>query len=155
MCLQGDEVNERPARKLSATTVGIREINIFCILGDGVPKSNERSQRRLRSRLDRARERRRLLSSIVGLGFWRWSRGSNDVWLSKQARRILGLAVSAAVTRDRLIATIHPLDRAEAVRSISVAATHSDTVEVDLRVIGAGDQISWITARAYVYRDLD
>jgi C4-dicarboxylate-specific signal transduction histidine kinase len=120
-----------------------------------VPKSNKRLQQRLRRRLDSARERRRLLSSIVGLGFWRWSRGSNEVWASKQARGILGLAPSAPVTREHLLGTIHPLDRAEAIRAISVAASHRDTVEVELRVIRADDQISWITARACVYRDLD
>jgi two-component system sensor kinase FixL len=53
-----------------------------------------------------------------------------------------------------LIAAIHPLDRADVIRAIRETASHSDMVEMDLRVAGVDDQIRWITAKACAHRDV-
>jgi C4-dicarboxylate-specific signal transduction histidine kinase len=104
--------------------------------------------------LAKAQEHLSLLSSMSGLGFWRWNRATGEVWASKHARSILGLDARTWLTRDRLLETIHPIDRAEVVQAISAtAAHHSNTGEMDLRVVCQDQEIRWITANACAYRD--
>ena len=123
------------------------------ILSIQVAKENERSRRRAERRPIKARERLALLSSTQSFGFWSWNTATDDAWANKYARRILGLDARTPLTRELLLATIHPLDRDELTRAIGAAASHSDTVEMELRVVGHDLRIHWITTKARAYRD--
>ena len=87
------------------------------------------------------------------LGFWRWNRATDEVWAGKHARSILGLDARSPLTRDMLLAAIHPADRANVVRAISATVSHTDTVDMELRVVGQDRELRWITAKANAYRD--
>jgi C4-dicarboxylate-specific signal transduction histidine kinase len=87
------------------------------------------------------------------LGFWRWNRATDEVWASKHARSILGLDARSPLTRDTLLAAIHPADRANVVQAISATVRHTDTVEMELRVVGQDRELRWITAKVNAYRD--
>jgi PAS domain S-box-containing protein len=112
-----------------------------------------RSRRRFQRRLAKAQERLALLTSMSSLGFWRWSRATDVVWADKHARSILGLDARTLLTRDLLVATIHPADRAQVMHAIAGTTSHGDAVEMELRVLGQDGEIRWITARARAYRD--
>jgi PAS domain S-box-containing protein len=114
---------------------------------------SRRSRRRTARRLANALERVRLLSSMSSLGFWGWDRASDAAWASRHARNILGLDASARLTRDTLIATIHPEDRAHIARAIRGTRSHGDSIEMEFRVVREGREMRWITSRARVYRD--
>jgi C4-dicarboxylate-specific signal transduction histidine kinase len=116
-------------------------------------RGNKRAQRRAEKRLANARERLALFSSTRSLGFWRWNRAIDEVWASKHARRILGLEARKPLTRDLLLATVHPEDRDRIVRAIGATKSHSDTVEMELRIVRQDMQIHWITAKVCAYRD--
>ncbi len=90
---------------------------------------------------------------MSGLGFWRWNRATDEVWASRHARSILGLDARSPLTRDTLLVAIHPADRANVVRAIGAAARHTDTVDMELRVVGQDREMRWITAKANAYRD--
>ncbi|HME38639.1 MAG TPA: ATP-binding protein [Steroidobacteraceae bacterium] len=98
-------------------------------------------------------ERLALLSSISSLGFWSWDAATDRVWASTQARGILGLAADGTLLRGTLLGAIHPDDRAGVLRTISVTAGPSETLERELRVVGTGGEIRWITAKACVHRN--
>jgi C4-dicarboxylate-specific signal transduction histidine kinase len=101
----------------------------------------------------RARERLALLTSMKSLGFWTWNRANDVVWASKNARSVLGIAADGPLTRDTLLAAIHPVDRAAVVRAIGRTTCQTDTVEMELRVVSHEHTVHWITAKASAYRD--
>jgi two-component system, LuxR family, sensor kinase FixL len=104
-------------------------------------------------RLGDAPERLALLSSINCLGSWRWSRATDEVRASKHARSIFGLDESAPLTRDMLLMTIHPEDRATVVRAIRATAHRGATGEMKIRVVGHDHAIRWVTSNVRAYRD--
>ena len=112
------------------------------------------AQRRRSERLPaKVRERLALLSSMSSLGFWRWNRTTDEVWASKHARRILGLDARSSLSRDLLLDAIHPVDRAEVIKAVSACSDHSDTVEMELRVVLPDGEVRWVSTRASAYRD--
>lgn len=88
-----------------------------------------------------------------GLGFWSWDRATDEVWASGDARRILGLHARTPLSRDALLAAIHPVDRAGVVRAISATACHCDTGDMELRLAPRAGEVRWITAKVRPYRD--
>lgn len=104
-------------------------------------------------RVARAQERLALLASTKTLGFWTWHRATDVVWASKHARGVLGLPARGLLTRDTLLAAIHPLDCAAAVSAIGRTTSHTDTVEMELRVVSEEHASRWVTAKASAYRD--
>jgi signal transduction histidine kinase len=112
-----------------------------------------------------SQERLALIASIAGFGFWSWDAATDRVWASTQVRTIFALDEDAPLTREALLAAIHPVDREGVLQTINESARPSDmgdfsdtmhpndTAEVDLRVIGQGGEIRWITAKACAHRD--
>jgi signal transduction histidine kinase len=99
-------------------------------------------------------ERLALVASMSGFGFWSWEAATDRVWASKHARSVLGIDTDAPLLGKWLLATIHPDDRTAVIDAISLAATQAgDAMERELRVIGAGGDIRWITAKARAFRD--
>jgi C4-dicarboxylate-specific signal transduction histidine kinase len=117
--------------------------------------SEGRTRLRYERSLTRARERLALLASMKSLGFWTWNRATDVVWASKNARNVLGLAAKGPLTRDTLLAAIHPVDRMAVVRAISRPARQTDTVEMELRVVSREHAMHWITVKASAYWDLN
>jgi C4-dicarboxylate-specific signal transduction histidine kinase len=110
-------------------------------------------------------ERLALIASIAGFGLWSWDAATDRVWASAHARTIFALDGDAPLTREALLSAIHPVDRAGVLQAINACARPSDsgklsdtldandTAEIDLRVIGQGGEIRWITAKACADRD--
>ena len=53
---------------------------------------------------------------------------------------ILGLDASRPLTRDTLLAAIHPEDRAYAIKAIHATACRSESVQTELRVVRDGHE---------------
>ena len=123
------------------------------VLNGRVAKENKRSRRRVEKRLANAQERLALLTSTRSFGFWRWNRATDEVWASKRARRMLGLEARTPLTRDLLLATVHPADRDTITHAIGAATGRNGTAEMELRIIGRDMQIHWITTKVRAYRD--
>jgi C4-dicarboxylate-specific signal transduction histidine kinase len=100
-----------------------------------------------------SQERLALISSIASLGFWSWDAATDRVWASKHARGILALDHETALTGASLIAAIHPEDRPSVLRIINSPGPAIDTMEMELRVVGGGNEIRFVTAKACAYRD--
>jgi PAS domain-containing protein len=100
-----------------------------------------------------SQERLALISSIASLGFWSWDAATDRVWASKQARSILALNAETALTGASLLAVIHPEDRPSVAQIINSSGPAIDTMEMELRILGGGNQIRFVTAKACAYRD--
>jgi C4-dicarboxylate-specific signal transduction histidine kinase len=100
-----------------------------------------------------SKEQLELISSINTLGFWSWTAASDRVWASRHARRILGFEKHEKLTRESLLAAVHPADRAAVVDALSAPARPDKIVEMELRVIGRSAEIGWITVKACAYFD--
>lgn len=98
-----------------------------------------------------AEEQLALISSISNLGFWNWTAAADRVWADAHARRILGFDKYQRLTRATLLEAVHPADRAAVVRALSVPSRRDNSVELELRVVGRGDEIRWITVKACAY----
>jgi C4-dicarboxylate-specific signal transduction histidine kinase len=92
-----------------------------------------------------------LIASIETLGFWSWIAATDRVWADVRARRILGFEEHRELTRETLLAVVHPSDRAAVVHALSAAARADNTVEMELRVVGRGAEIRWILVKACAY----
>jgi C4-dicarboxylate-specific signal transduction histidine kinase len=114
----------------------------------------ERRRRQSAEKLHAAsQERLALISSIASLGFWSWDAATDRVWASKHARSILALDHETALTGASLIAAIHPEDRPSVLRIINLPGPAIDAMEMELRVVGGGNEIRFVTAKACAYRD--
>jgi C4-dicarboxylate-specific signal transduction histidine kinase len=100
-----------------------------------------------------AEEQLALISSISTLGFWNWTAAADRVWADAHARRILGFDEFQRLTRATLLAAVHPADRAAVVHALSAPARRDNMVEMELRVVGRGDEICWIIVKACAYFD--
>jgi C4-dicarboxylate-specific signal transduction histidine kinase len=100
-----------------------------------------------------AEEQLALISSISTLGFWNWTAAADRVSADAHARRILGFEEFRRLTRETLLAAVHPSDRAAVVHALSAPARRDNMVEMELRVVGRGAEIRWITVKACAYFD--
>jgi PAS domain S-box-containing protein len=55
--------------------------------------------------------RTNLAANAANLGLWLWNIGDDELWVTKQWRRLFGFAESEPVSFDRLLQIVHPEDR--------------------------------------------
>ena len=118
------------------------------------------TQRRRRARaedlLAEAEERLAIISTMQGFGFWNWDAATDRIWASAHTRGVMGLGEGAALSRDTLVAAIHPADRAGVLQAIAAAAPRSDSsMAMEFRVVGRDREVRWISIKAQVFRDAD
>jgi len=98
-------------------------------------------------------DRLAMVSSIDGLGLWSWDAASDGVWASEPARSILGLGEYDLLTRDSLLARVHPADLPRVLQAIGSTTRTGDVAQLELRVAGRSGEIRWITAKSATRRD--
>jgi C4-dicarboxylate-specific signal transduction histidine kinase len=96
------------------------------------------------------RERLESISSVGGLGFWKWDCEKEGVWADKGTRNILGVAEDKPLSIHSCLASIHPEDRSKVADKIHSSAADGEEMEVELRMVAPGGEIRGITARARV-----
>ncbi len=111
------------------------------------PRGTKRSKRSPAN----SEEQLALISSINTLGFWSWTAAADRVWVDAHARRILGFEEHEQLTRESLLAAVHPSDSAAVVDALRVPARPGKIVAMELRVVGRGTEIRWITVKACAY----
>ena len=118
------------------------------------------TQRRRRARAEdlfaEAEERLAIISTMQDFGLWNWDAATDRIWASAHVRRAMGLGEGAALSRDNLLAAIHPADRAGVLQAIAAAAPRSESsMATEFRVVGRDREVRWISIKAQVFRDAD
>jgi PAS domain S-box-containing protein len=132
---------------------GIVVAMILLLLAAAVAFAFQRRQRlRAESLIAESQEQLALISSMSSFGFWSWDAATDRVWASEQSRRILALPEqeNEPLTGTSLLSTIHPEDRPGVLKAIDLTS-RSDTLEMELRVVGADGETRWITVKASSY----
>ena len=146
----------RPGMSIAMDTAGVTIVFVALALQGAFIAFFVRQRRRDSAEkkiFAEGQDRLALIQSMNGFGFWSWDAATDQVWVSTHARSIFGIDQDAPLVREALLAVIHPADRAVVVQKISQSAGPSDTMEMELRVIGQGGEIRWITAKACSFHD--
>lgn len=107
-------------------------------------------QRHQRQRAERllkeSEERMTFTAASANLGLWQFDRDSRKLWATEHCRALFGLNRDSELTRDTLLAAIHPEDRETANVALR-EVWHGSRVAADVRVVLPGEQIRWVRVR--------
>jgi len=95
-------------------------------------------------------KRMQLATSAAALGFWEWKLRPDDVWFSKEACAMMGLAPTEQFDFTRFMSQVHPDDRDEIDHSVQSAVRGRTEFEGEFRVLGADGETRWLNARGRV-----
>jgi len=109
-------------------------------------------QRRRRQRaeqlLKESEDRMTFAAASVNLGLWQFNAPTGAFWATEHCRALFNLATDAPLTRDTIVAALHPEDR-ETVADVLRGNSDPDRSAVsEVRVVLAGGQTRWIRMRA-------
>jgi len=128
---------------------------IFAALIFLIVVSSIQRRRRVRAEdlLAEAEGRLAIIATMQGFGFWSWDAATDRIWASTHVRRVMGLEEGVTLSRDTLLAAIHPADRAGVLQAIAAAPRSNGSMGMELRVIGRDREVRWISAKAHLRRD--
>ena len=114
-------------------------------------------QRRMRKHaealLKESDERMTFAAAAANIGLWQQDRKTDDFWATEHCRTLFGLANDVPLTRDALLAAVHPEDREIASAALRKALKTEQTAVNDVRVLLSDDQARWIRLRARSFPD--
>lgn len=111
----------------------------------------QRRRRRAEALLKESEERMTFAAASVNLGLWQFDRTTNELWATEHCRALFGLADGVPLTRDTILAAIHPEDRELAIAALRETAKPSEVT--DLRVVLPNNQMRWVRIRARSHSD--
>src|SRR5262249_1788520 len=114
----------------------------------GVLLIRRRKSQRAEALLNESEERMTFTAASANVGLWQFNRGTNELWATRHCRAMFGLASDAPLTRDTILAAIHPEDRDAAIASLREVLSPKESAVADVRVVLPGDQVRWIRIRA-------
>jgi PAS domain S-box-containing protein len=86
-------------------------------------------------------------AASANIGLWQLDRATNEVWATEHCRAMFGLAGDVPLTRDTILAAIHPDDRAIAVAAIRRVRNARESTVTHVRVMLPEDQVRWVSIR--------
>jgi PAS domain S-box-containing protein len=92
-------------------------------------------------------------AASANIGLWQFNREANELWTTEHCRAMFGLTGDAPLTRDTLLAAIHPEDRDIAIGLLRKARNSSQSAVSDVRVVLPDDQLRWVRIRARSHSD--
>jgi signal transduction histidine kinase/ABC-type uncharacterized transport system substrate-binding protein len=106
---------------------------------------------RFESLLRDSEERITFAAAAANIGLWQYDRETNEFWATEHCRKLFGIASGAPITRETLLAAVHPDDLQIATRSIQRAFGTELPAVSDIRIVLPGDEMRWIRMRARRY----
>ena len=115
-------------------------------------------QRRRRQRaedlLKDSEERMTFAAAAANIGLWQFDRDTDELWVTEHGRALFGLPSDAPLTREAILAAVHPDDLETASRSLrkSFRRTGRSTAS-DVRIVLPSGEMRWIRMRARSYTE--
>ena len=110
-------------------------------------------QRRRKQHAERllkaSKERMSFAAASANIGLWQFDLKTNELWATEHCRSLFGLSHELPLTRDTVLATIHPEDRKLAISALRDASNASRAVGSEVRVVLLDGQTRWIRVRAH------
>src|SRR6185295_16033440 len=92
-------------------------------------------------------------AASANLGLWQFDRRTSEWWATEHCRTLFGLPAGVPLTREMLLAAIHPEDRDTAVAALRDAASADRPAVRDVRAILPGGRMHWLRIRARSHPD--
>ena len=93
-------------------------------------------------------ERMTFAAAAANIGLWQLDRDTNRLWTTEHCRALFGITGDAPLTRDALLATVHPDDREIANRSMQRSFETEEAAVSDVRIVLPDHGVRWIRMRA-------
>ncbi len=121
--------------------VGLQSLFVAALL------FQRRRRRQAEISLRESEERMTFTAASANVGLWQFDRISNELWGTEHCRAMFGLAGDAPLTRDTILAAIHPDDRDMAVGAIRQVRNAREATVTHVRVMLPQNQVRWISIR--------
>lgn len=80
------------------------------------------------------------------LGFWTFDSSTKQMYLSPEARTLLGLDAQAPIDLNAFLGCVHPDDVVTTREAIDRAAQGGGSADLELRVVHGGNHLRWVKA---------
>ena len=121
--------------------VGLQSLFVAALL------FQRRRRRQAEISLRESEERMTFTAASANVGLWQFDRISNELWGTEHCRAMFGLAGDVPLTRDTILAAIHPDDRDMAVAAIRQVRNAREATVTHVRVMLPENQVRWISIR--------
>ncbi|MGE0121208.1 MAG: ATP-binding protein [Dongiaceae bacterium] len=112
-----------------------------------------RRRRAAEALLKESEERMTLTAASANVGLWQVDPDAEQLWATEHCRALFGLKSDVPLTRDTILAAIHPEDREIAMSSLRDPRNADQSAVYDFRVVLPDDKVRWIRARARAHPD--
>jgi PAS domain S-box-containing protein len=96
-------------------------------------------------------ERMTFAAAATNIGLWHFDRDANKLWATEHCRMLFGLKKDVPLTREALLATVHPDDLEIARRSMQRSVETEKSSSSDVRIVLPDNEVRWIRMRARSY----
>jgi PAS domain S-box-containing protein len=111
-----------------------------------------RRRRQAESSLRESEDRMTFTAASVNVGLWQFDRTTDELWATEHCREMFGLASDIPLTRETLVAAVHPEDRRVAVSALR-GALRGQPAMTDVRVVRPDGEVRWVRVRARSHLD--
>ncbi len=112
-----------------------------------------RRRRAAETSLKESEERMTFTAASANVGLWQFDPETDELWATEHCRALFGLADDVPLTRDTLLAAVHPDDRETVIWSLRTTGEADQSAVQDARVVLSGDQVRWLRVQgAFAFR---
>ncbi|MBR1124962.1 PAS domain-containing protein [Bradyrhizobium lablabi] len=134
---------------------GIALAGLFVVGLQAVLLSALLIQRRRKMRFENlllaSEERMTFAAAATNIGLWQLDRDTNKLWATEHCRTLFGISKDVPLTREALLATVHPDDAEIAGRSMQRSLETEQASSSDVRIVLPDNGVRWIRMRARRY----
>jgi PAS domain S-box-containing protein len=127
--------------------VGLQSLFVAALL------FQRRRRRQAEIALKESEERMTFTAASTNIGLWQFDRATNEVWATEHCQAMFGLPGDVPLTRDTLVAAIHPEDREMAIGVLRGAIAGHQSAATDVRVVLPDGRLRWVRVRARARAD--
>ncbi|MBR1156686.1 ATP-binding protein [Bradyrhizobium sp. JYMT SZCCT0428] len=112
-----------------------------------------RRRRRAEELLRDSDDRMTFAASAANIGLWQFDSRTDELWVTEHCRALFGLSPGRSLTREALLATVHPDDLETASRSFRESPSLGQPTASDVRIVLPSGEVRWIRMRARSYTE--
>lgn len=110
-----------------------------------------RRRRRAEDLLRQSEERMTFAAASANIGLWQVDRKTNELWATEHCRTMFGVPRDKPLTRNTLLANIHPDDLGIVMSSLQGKLDGEQRPVTDVRAVLPNDEVRWLRMRARSY----
>jgi PAS domain S-box-containing protein len=131
----------------TALVIGVQSLFLAGLL------FQRRRRRQAEGSLRESEERMKFTAASANIGLWQFDRATGELWATEHCRALFGLANDVPLTRETILATVHPEDRRSAVDALRGLSNGEGSATTNVRIVHPGGREHWISVRARSHLD--